>query len=988
MRFGGRLLAALAAAAVLLGSTTAAAAGRYDPRLRFRALRTAHFTIYYHQQGAPAARRLAIVAEQVRAELAVRTGLPPPRHTHVVLVDQSDIANGWSTPVPYNLIEIAAVPPPPSSFLGHHDDWLRIVFTHEFAHILHLDQVGGAMKGLRWALGRSAASFPNLFVPQWQVEGFATWAESAVTGLGRVHAADVTTAVSAVADAGRASIDRAGGGRVAWPSGNTPYFQGGLFNEDVASRDSSQALGDIARNTARRIPFLGGPAYAQVLKRPAGDIWRELFRPAAPASLAREAGARRLTHEGFIVTGPRIVRRGGDPAGASSVYFSAQGPHRFPDIRSIDPAGGPATDVTSRFDGQVVASDGRWLFYDQLEFDGAVALVSDLYARDLASGRVVRLSHGARLTDPDISRPGTRLAAIRARGGAKRVTVWRLARGALGAPALEPESERAIGSPDCQYATPRWSPGGDRLAAVRQCPGALPEIVHLAVADETETVIASGGRNVTPAWSPDGRYVAFASDRGGGRFRLYAADTSTRMPADQAPRLVLDVAGGAMWPDIDRDGATVVFTSQTADGWDVFAATLPAGTFGSQGTAVAPAIQAPPAPTPAARGDHSVADGPTAPARQSPPQDPAYSPWATLWPRGWSPLLSIGGGDVTLGATAGATDALGYHAYNATAMWWASGTGAAYAFDGSPIGWEIAYAYNRWRPSFLLTGWSTLDTVAVMVEGTAQREIAEERSRGVFTGIEIPWRRVRLWQSWLAGVEFEERFLPGSAGAIERRRNGMRAGWALNSSRQYGYSVSPEDGLWTTVNVEGVMPALSADGEAWSLTWDVRGYHRGFAAHHVAALRLAGASSSGDAAMRRTFDLGGTGVPAAPFAIGNRAIGLLRGLPQDAREGPAALVANVDYRFPIARVERGIRPWPLFIRDIHGAAFADVGSAGNTLDALPAAASSLGGELAARLTLGYTWNLSVAAGAAWVRDPGRPDVRHRLAAFVRMGYAF
>jgi len=100
------------------------------------------------------------------------------------------------------------------------------------------------------------------------------------------------------------------------------------------------------------------------------------------------------------------------------------------------------------------------------------------------------------------------------------------------------------------------------------------------------------------------------------------------------------------------------------------------------------------------------------------------------------------------------------------------------------------------------------------------------------------------------------------------------------------------------------------------------------------------------------------------------------------------LVANLDYRFPLARVERGIRSWPFFLRDLHGAVFADVGSAGHEMDELPAAAWSVGGELAARLTLAYTWNLSLAAGAAWVRDPARPDQRDRFAAFVRTGYAF
>ena len=127
---------------------------------------------------------------------------------------------------------------------------------------------------------------------------------------------------------------------------------------------------------------------------------------------------------------------------------------------------------------------------------------------------------------------------------------------------------------------------------------------------------------------------------------------------------------------------------------------------------------------------------------------------------------------------------------------------------------------------------------------------------------------------------------------------------------------------------------------------------------------------------------------AAPFAMGQRVVGLLRGLPQDERFGTAVLVANLDYRVPLARVERGIGTWPVFLRDAHGAAFADVGSAGNAMDALPAAAFSMGGELGARVTLGYSWNLSLAAGAAWVRDPSRSGGPDRLAVFVRTGYAF
>ena len=975
-------LAALCSAVLILVSTSGFAAGRYDAKFRFRVLRTPHFTIYFHQGESGMAHRLAVIAERVRDDLAARTGLDAPRHTHVVLVDQSDIANGWSTPVPYNLIEIAAIPPPPSSFLGHHDDWLRIVFTHEYAHVLHLDHVGGVMKGLRWALGRNAATFPNLFVPQWQVEGFATWAESAVTGYGRVRAADVAGVVAASAASGRASIDRAGGGLVAWPSGNTPYFQGGAFDEAVARRYSSSALGDLAKETARRIPFLGGPAYRKVLGIPAGDLWTEIF--AAPSGTAAAAAeVTRLTFDGFAVSGPRIVRRRPSAdAESEAVYFSSQGPHRFPDIRMVGLGGGRSVHVESRYDGQSLSSDGRWLYYDQLEFDGAVAIVADLYARDLESGRVRRLSHGARLTDPDVDGTGTRIVAIEARAGGKRLTFWRISKTDEGAPSLAREPERTAGSEGCHYASPRWSPDGTVVAAVRQCSGALPVIVQIAATDGVERVLASGGRNVTPTWSPDGGAVLFASDREDGRFKLYAVGRATGAPPDARPEVVLDAPGGVMWPEVASDRRTIVFTSLTVDGYDVFAARLP-----ERGPAAADSLLRPAGPA----GSQS-APPPSAPAAV-PPEPPApaggeYSPWRTLLPRHWSPLITANGDDVSVGAATGATDVLGYHEYSASVAWRASGLDADFAFDGTPIDWGATYAYNRWRPSLLISAWSGLDTILVTEEGTSRTLESQERSQGLFAGVLVPWRRVRLAQSWLAGVDVDRRRLPASTGVADRFRNGLRAGWALNSSRQYGYSISPEDGTWAAVNLERVTTGLGADGNAYSITGDWRVYLPGPGRHHVAAFRVAVASSTGDMGMKRAFDLGGSGMPFAPFALGQRVVGLLRGLPSDERQGTAALVANVDYRFPLARLERGIKTWPIFVRDIHGAVFADVGSAGTALDALPAAAWSMGGELGTRITLGYTWNLSLAAGAAWVRDPARADQPDRVALFVRTGYAF
>jgi len=990
----GRALRIIAGLILLsaIGSSSTAAAVRYDPRLRFRVLRTPHFSIYYHQGEDRLARRLAAIAEDVRTDLSQKLALEAPAHTHVVLVDQTDVSNGWSTPVPYNLMEVTVVPPAPSSFLGHHDDWLRTVFAHEYAHILHLDRVGGWMKGVRWLLGRHPASFPNLFVPAWQVEGIATWAESAVTGLGRVNAADVAAVVSSAGTPrGGVPIDWAGGGLIAWPSGHTPYFLGGYFYEELARRGQSRALGDLTRATARRVPFFGIGAFGGVFGESAADLWRAAFARPEPAAALSSVPIRRLTSEGFVVTGPRMVRVPSAPDAATEfVYYSSHGPNRFPDIRRTTLGGTGSTRVATRYLGDALSSDGRWLYFDQIEYAGPVAQYADLYAFSLETGRTFRLSHNQRLTDPDVDRNGTRLAAVRARVGHKEVVLWRLARATDEPPALPPTPEHVVGTPGCEFATPRWSPDGGSVVAVRQCSGSLPTVVVIAAEDGAVRVVSSEptARSVTPAWMPDGRSIVFASDRQDRRFKLYRVDVgSPGWPAAPAPVpvLLLDAPGGVLWPDVSADGRTVTFTSMTDNGYDVFAATLPE--VSPQPTDALPSgigTRQPTAPTADPPGT-SPSDGND---RGAEPADARYAPWRTLAPRAWTPVVTIEQSRVDLGAGVGASDVLGYHAYALGASWAVVAPATDVDFGRPPVSWYAGYTYDRWRTSAFVSVSDVVDVISVRDAATGLVLTSEEQTREIFAGVLIPWRRVRISQSWLVGADLNERRFPDAAGMLDRRRNAVRAGWGLNSSRVFGYSISREDGVRSAVTLEQVSPAMGADGQATSVTVDGRAYIPGFREHHVLALRGAAGLSTGDVGVRRVFSLGESGLAPAAFGFGRRTLGLLRGFDPDTMTGFAIAVANFDYRFPLLRVERGIRTWPLFLRQLHGAFFTDIGAAGPALGSLPAPAVSVGAEIASDLTLGYSWGLTLVAGAAWTHDPGRPDQPNRAAVFVRTGYAF
>jgi hypothetical protein len=73
------------------------AATRYDPRLRFKTISTPRFDIHYHDD-AVLARRLAVAAESVARNSTGHSVLR--RRVQVILVNQSDLANGWATPLP------------------------------------------------------------------------------------------------------------------------------------------------------------------------------------------------------------------------------------------------------------------------------------------------------------------------------------------------------------------------------------------------------------------------------------------------------------------------------------------------------------------------------------------------------------------------------------------------------------------------------------------------------------------------------------------------------------------------------------------------------------------------------------------------------------------------------------------------------------------------------------------------------------------------
>jgi outer membrane protein assembly factor BamA len=180
--------------------------------------------------------------------------------------------------------------------------------------------------------------------------------------------------------------------------------------------------------------------------------------------------------------------------------------------------------------------------------------------------------------------------------------------------------------------------------------------------------------------------------------------------------------------------------------------------------------------------------------------------------------------------------------------------------------------------------------------------------------------------------------------------------------------------------------ALASDGGSGAVTFDVRGYRRAGWRHAAFGVRAAAASAWGDPETRRVFSASGAGPQTGDFNFGKDAVGLLRGLATDAVVGRHAVVGNLDYRFPLRHLERGVGTVPIFFRTIHAALFADAGHAWGDTFRWSETRTSAGAELSLDTVVAYALPLTFSTGVAWRNDPvGR---QHGVAVFGRVGRAF
>jgi hypothetical protein len=931
---------AVAAGLALLAAGRAWA--QANPSGRWLTVETAHFHVHVRAEQRAEGLRAAAIAEGAYARLA-RELRPPSGTIELVIADNSDATDGYAGIVPWPSVLIYDASPVSGVALFNYDSWLNLVLTHELAHVFHLDLAGGWWRLPRMLFGRTI--FPNALTPDWVIEGIAVYYESRLTAGGRLRGSYFPAIVAARrAEAGPMPADAAVGIGPRWPDGYRPYAFGGEFFGWLGATAGDSAVPRFIRETARRpIPYLGlngalKPA-ARMTLLDAWRAWQNGRAAAQPRGAEPEGGGGAALLRGLRTASPPRLSPDGrtllfvldDGRDEASVATLARGSGRVHRLARFDGIGG-------------VAWDGRDAVVSELDFTDPYTLRSDLWAVD-AAGAERRLTHGARLQDPDVGPGGEVVATQLVTGGTRLVRA-----DSSGLHALTPAA------PGVEWGQPRWSPDGGAIVALRASGGRRDVVLLDRSGAVTRRLTSDTVMNAWPAFSPDGRWLLWCSDRTG-RSQLYAARLDRA--ADQWWRVTdepFGAYGAAPGPD------SIFYLAYHHDGFAIASVAFDT----TRWERVAP-DSGPPRPLPAHALDSAVVRS-----------EHAYRPWPSLLPRYWLPVLEAGSGAAWLGARTSGADVLGRHAYVAAVSF---GTGVA---AGS---WRagLAYAYARlvpWRLDVAYTrDLALVDTVPGPATALACCHVDETGTAGA-SWIHARWRWVVAAR---AGAEYQR------SGAARRAGGVLSAGaWYLSQpamaiSLQRGWGVS---GLlrrrWRTDTALAYREALGRASVYQPLP--LGAFARAVVAATGAVGVLAGSErvvygvgglNSGAVTVAPGLELGG-GAPTFP----------VRGYPVDAVLGRTAASASAELRLPLALVGRGLGLLPLYLDRLSVSVFGDLGVAWvprGFAAGLPQRASIASGgiELVTDLGVSYRVPLRLRGGAAWPLTG-----RRRVSWYVALGPSF
>ncbi|MBJ6723508.1 BamA/TamA family outer membrane protein [Geomesophilobacter sediminis] len=947
---------------LVLSAASLSFAAVMDTSFKFSTIETSHFSIHFHQGLEPAARKVAATAEGIHPKMVREFKWEPQEKTQVVLIDDTDFENGMTITIPYNMIILQVVPPSLVSSIGEYDDWLKVLITHEYAHVLTADAARGYSKVTRSIFGKPLPSIdplsellffvtapPNTFNPRWWHEGMATWAETEFTGAGRGRASDFDMIYRmAVAENNIPSIDRINGELPDWPDGNLPYVYGYRLQQYIADTYGKEALGTLSLEQAGRFPYFinapperltNGKDFAQLYRDMVQQMFREQDARIVLLSRAPYTPLRLVSNEGENLTFPRVSPDG------SRIAFNRNDPHDHPTVVIADRQGNRVMEfrrVQSDRGSLTWAPDGNTIYFSQAEVTNGFDIFQDLYAFDLNTKSTSRLTKGLRLHDVDLSPDGTTFAAVVSNRGSQNLVLLDRA----DVTAYSRVTPRQATDLQMQrVSAPRWSPDG-RSIAYTVTDNAGHTGIHLYnVVSGTDRAALTLDHNVAfPVWTRDGGALIYVSDETG-VFNLFAYDLKEKKSYQ-----VTHLLGGALHPEVAPDGKSILLASYTSRGYSIVSTDLDRGKWSEQrGPTLPPPRQL----------NQALPPGTPEPVPPQTPEAKPYSPWKTLYPHFWLPHMTFDGSDMPpLGIFTAGQDVLGYNTFLLSADY-STGRNRAY--------YDLTYLNNYFYPTILLQGYAQPFLYGDLLQrGGDYYELNRAFKAEVSVPVNFIESNYRVkggyWlqdQRALSSLDPNGRFR--GIDVFQGRRDSFYAGVDYASNLRYPYSISSEEGRLVSAQVRRYQRGLGSDVNSTEYSASYSEFLRmpsPALKHHVLYVNLAGAAAKGDLTPQQALTVGGVPSDLNPYSV--------RGYADRSALGRYLAKGTLEYRLPVSNLMSGPGTAPLFLEKFHTAVFVDAAHVwdDHITNLGDRTLVGAGGELRLDVSIGYWLTITPALGVA------------------------
>jgi Tol biopolymer transport system component len=930
-----------------------------DPSLSWQVSHSAHFDLIYDAQQQDLALLSLDRLEKAYAKLALLWTHLPERIT-VVLDDRTDLTNGAATALPYAHVLIFPVLPGPQESISEYGDWAEEIAIHELTHILSFEQRRGGVQFLSHIFGTIIT--PNLLLPRWWLEGVAVDAETRLSAHGRLRSNYQDATLRALATSDR--WDGVGLAEIneqlipTWPYGSRPYLYGSLLWSEMIAIKGRNMINELHEVFGGRFPYLlSGP----IEDRFDGLDLPLLFEQTKRSTKAAVEKQKRILQqtpftefekfldEEFVETlTPRIspdglkmaflakddtLKRSIQVLIRPSTKESFSAAHRLkvfgqkeeigsppgvevklPRIQEDDaPPGGTINRLTWK-------PDSNSFIFDLVAEQNMFHDVSDLWIYSLETGKAEQLTKGLRAREPDLSPDGTRVAYVQMEAGRTSLAIYDL------------KSERAetVHKPDLlsRVSWPVWLDDRRVLFTVRE--KGRERFAILQLTDRKVETPSLSLREVALPFVKN-KKVYFVSNESGVR-NLYETDLNFR-----AVKPITHLWTGAYAGDLDEFRNELWLTQIGNRGFELGKRNL-----ASEGPKNLPTVSP-------LFADRYPIPSEMPSAGKTPSETDDYSALGYLWPRFWIPFVNWDDKGTQISASTFGFDPLQKHAYSVFASYDSAIERGSYL---------LRYQNQVFQPTLIFQS-SDLSSYLADPEQATRTQSNFVQSAWELAGIDPDLTFAVGW-SWLAREQL----------GVKSTQTGPMVALAFQRIQQRGEQISPESGGAATFTSTQFLEGEGREHYNLSTLTLLKYGKMPWGRHHAWMARFAGQSIDRPVLIANLDSSLSTLAAAAPTTQ----FYLMRGYVTGAFLGKSIANLNLEYRFPLSRIDRGTDHFAFFLRRISGALVTDgIWLDGFVYDTTQEpfvyrrvddwkGFASAGGEMKFEFTLGYHFEFQIVAG--------------------------